>query len=78
MASILIREDIGTPKAPIVILDFLTRFDQRPRLVLTKTADRKRAYVNEVINYTVTFFNDSPVEASNVIVADIGVPPPSP
>lgn len=71
LATILVAEDIGTPKAPIVVLDFLTRFDQRPKLVLTKTADRERAYVNEVITYTITFFNDSPVEASNVLIADV-------
>jgi len=71
LSSILMREDIAGAKAPIVVLDFLTRFKQRPKLVLTKAADRERAFVGEVVAFTVTFFNDSPVEAQNVVIADI-------
>ena len=71
LTSVLMREDIAGTKAPIVVLDFLTRFKQRPKLVLTKAANRERAFVDETIAFTVTFFNDSPVEAQNVVIADV-------
>ena len=71
LGTVLMREDVGAAKAPIVVLDFLTRFKQRPQIVLTKVADRERAFPDEVVTFTVTFFNDSPVQASNVIIADV-------
>jgi uncharacterized repeat protein (TIGR01451 family) len=70
-ATILANEFEAGAKTPIVLIDFSTRLDQRPQMVLSKKADRERAYVDDVITYTITYFNDSPVEAANVLFADI-------